>query len=145
MVDTDIVRAAKCYRDNIKNAFLLHSGCPKWTEAEYKVNYPDSLDRRRFSAMFSDGRIRTIFDRRSAGRDTNMCACEWHWTSLKSLCAGYFCPIGLSFIAFERHTNKVEYLPKIYQVRIPIRRFSELVLLHFCSFQTFLPSTVHFL
>lgn len=56
--------------DNDEGAELtLYSGCQGWTVAQYKADYSTSLDGRRFSAMFSDGRNKAMFYRRNTRRD----------------------------------------------------------------------------
>lgn len=62
----DVKTNAEVGNGNDNNDELtLRSECRNWTGAQYKADYPTVLDARRFSAMFSDDRIKAMFDRRS--------------------------------------------------------------------------------
>lgn len=82
---TDVARDAVVYYYNNQDAeLLLHLGCQCWKVSLYRADYSNSLDARRFEAMFSDGRNKAIIDRRGNQLDTDID--EWYrrWNAMNS-------------------------------------------------------------
>lgn len=86
----------------------LYSGCPGWAVAQYKTRYLDSLAAWRFSAVFPDGRNRTMFYHHVVLRGTGMGPWKRRWTVLRLWRHGYFSPISLFEMPFVRHACKLE-------------------------------------
>lgn len=84
-------------------------GYQSLTVGQIKTDYLASLDARRISAMFTDGRNRTMFDRNGARSDIDIGAWWRRWTLLTSRCSEYFSLIGLFDMPFVRHANEEEY------------------------------------
>lgn len=66
---SDVVTDATVKNDSEKVAELvINSGYQNWTVALNKADYLTSLSARHYSAMFSDGRNKKKFNRRSTWR-----------------------------------------------------------------------------
>lgn len=64
VVAADVWKAANQKGDYEVVELELHEMYTNWAVAQYKEGYSDSLDSWSFSAMYSDGRNRMMFDRR---------------------------------------------------------------------------------
>lgn len=60
---------------------MVRESVPNWGVAEYMRLYPNTLDERRFVAMFSEGRNSTMFDFKVVHRSTNIGSWSRRWKS----------------------------------------------------------------
>lgn len=103
--------------DNDKSYVLtLHSACQNWTVHQYRTDYLTSLDARRFSAMFSDGRKKVMFNRRGIRRDTDVGTWERRENTNNSWRPGCISPIGPFGMPLVRRDRKLDYLRNLRKV-----------------------------
>lgn len=91
------------------DCFVEREILPHRDVAEYKRLHPNTLDARRFKAMFNDERNSTMFDRLEVCRDTNIGARSRRWASAWLQCAGIMDSIGRFKMRLVWHAEKVTY------------------------------------
>lgn len=112
----------------------IDRGVSIWSVAKYKKHFADTLDARRFGAMFLDGAISFIFDRRNVHRDTDICA----WTRRCTL-RRRWCPdtptdtFGFDML-IVRHVEEVRYLHSLLRFVRNVDFTSEYHGLDVCGF-----------
>lgn len=70
----------------------LTARAPSRSATKYRAPFSRLLNARRFGGMFSDGHGRTMIDRRGLRHDTDVCAWERRWASLRLWCVGTISP-----------------------------------------------------
>lgn len=88
----------------------INRGVPGWSVIEYKTRYADTLDARRFGAMFLDESNAFMVDRRNVRRDTDIGAWERPSTLLRRWCPGTLKDVFGFDMPIIRHEQKVNYL-----------------------------------
>lgn len=96
--------------DGDGDELVLLSGCQDLTAATFKVDYPTSLDERRFDGIFSDGRNKAMFDRPGSRREMDMVAWERRWNEMNLWFSGYISPTGPLDVRFVRRDHELDNL-----------------------------------
>lgn len=72
--------------------------------------YPNTLDARRFGAMFSDEQNCTMFSRLGDRRYTDIGAQNRRWPSFETCSIGVMDPLGRFDMPFVRHAGEAFYV-----------------------------------